>query len=79
MNIFAKTNIIKIKIENVSKNDKIRNVENTWMKICIERIDMITISGGKKSMKKKMLLLFLLRSVYKELHADHETGAADNK
>ena len=21
----------------------------------------------------------LLRSVYKELHADHETGAADNK
>ena len=26
-------------------------------------------------------LLFLLtfRSVYKELHADHETGAADNK
>jgi len=23
--------------------------------------------------------LFLFRSVYKELHADHETGAADNK
>ena len=41
-------------------------------------------------MKKKILnliwfltaLLFispLIRSVYKELHADHETGAADNK
>ena len=54
---------MKIKIENISKNDKIRNVENTWMKICIERIDMITISGGKKSMKKKMLLLFLLPTV----------------
>ena len=25
------------------------------------------------------LFEFLLRSVYKELHADHETGAADNK
>ena len=24
-------------------------------------------------------LIPLLRSVYKELHADHETGAADNK
>ena len=23
--------------------------------------------------------VFQLRSVYKELHADHETGAADNK
>ncbi len=26
-----------------------------------------------------MLFYFLVRSVYKELHADHETGAADNK
>jgi hypothetical protein len=25
------------------------------------------------------LYIPLLRSVYKELHADHETGAADNK
>ena len=25
------------------------------------------------------LFCSLLRSVYKELHADHETGAADNK
>ena len=25
------------------------------------------------------LLIHFLRSVYKELHADHETGAADNK
>ncbi len=24
-------------------------------------------------------IALLLRSVYKELHADHETGAADNK
>lgn len=27
----------------------------------------------------KKVLGLLLRSVYKELHADHETGAADNK
>ena len=26
-----------------------------------------------------MKLILYLRSVYKELHADHETGAADNK
>ena len=25
------------------------------------------------------IVKLLLRSVYKELHADHETGAADNK
>ena len=27
----------------------------------------------------KTVLIATLRSVYKELHADHETGAADNK
>ena len=26
-----------------------------------------------------VLLCVLVRSVYKELHADHKTGAADNK
>ena len=26
-----------------------------------------------------VLFLLTIRSVYKELHADHETGAADNK
>ena len=26
-----------------------------------------------------IILSLILRSVYKELHADHETGAADNK
>ena len=30
-------------------------------------------------MISKQLLNELIRSVYKELHADHETGAADNK
>jgi len=32
-------------------------------------------------MQFEVVLVFeqLLRSVYKELHADHETGAADNK
>jgi len=28
---------------------------------------------------KDELFKIILRSVYKELHADHETGAADNK
>ena len=26
-----------------------------------------------------VILVIMIRSVYKELHADHETGAADNK
>jgi len=29
--------------------------------------------------KHQMSFLVIVRSVYKELHADHETGAADNK
>ena len=33
---------------------------------------------GKKFMTGKSFSVWL-RSVYKELHADHETGAADNK
>ena len=30
-------------------------------------------------LETKELLQRLVKSVYKELHADHETGAADNK
>lgn len=33
----------------------------------------------KEATNKNMKVINLLRSVYKELHADHETGAADNK
>ena len=38
---------------------------------------LLQISGGKEMMA--MLWAQQIRSVYKELHADHETGAADNK
>ena len=30
-------------------------------------------------MAEMLIYRFCFRSVYKELHADHETGAADNK
>ena len=33
----------------------------------------------RKTAVKAMILTIAFRSVYKELHADHETGAADNK
>ena len=33
--------------------------------------------ASKVSIVQKSIVIF--RSVYKELHADHETGAADNK
>ena len=32
-----------------------------------------------KGMQRLWAFLLAFRSVYKELHADHETGAADNK
>ena len=35
------------------------------------------IKGGYY--EKAFIYCLLFRSVYKELHADHETGAADNK
>ena len=36
-------------------------------------------STGIETAAASMILIPILRSVYKELHADHETGAADNK
>lgn len=34
---------------------------------------------GGNLLKQKVQFKQQIRSVYKELHADHETGAADNK
>jgi|GEM_PF-2912100 len=31
------------------------------------------------ALEPKLWFIIFIRSVYKELHADHETGAADNK
>ena len=39
----------------------------------------IILSIGVTAMSKRQALIRKLKSVYKELHADHETGAADNK
>ena len=40
-------------------------------------VEMIGVFMNKKLVKEFLIITF--RSVYKELHADHETGAADNK
>ena len=37
----------------------------------------LPVKGNKR--KAEQILRRRIRSVYKELHADHETGAADNK
>ena len=48
-------------------------------------VTMLPISPISNVMKSSKYFVFFeisflcLRSVYKELHADHETGAADNK
>ena len=41
--------------------------------------NMVNMIREKEENKQKLLLTTMIRSVYKELHADHETGAADNK
>ena len=43
-------------------------------KYLFKNIGLLTLSSFATK-----LLSFFLRSFYKELHADHETGAADNK
>ena len=45
------------------------------MKVCYNKLWKLLIDKGMK----KSQLRVAVRSVYKELHADHETGAADNK
>ena len=40
---------------------------------------MVNMIREKEENKQKLLLTTMIRSVYKELHADHETGATDNK
>ena len=48
-------------------------------------VTMLPISPISNAMQTRIYFVFFeisflcLRSVYKELHADHETGAADNK
>ena len=41
--------------------------------------NMVNMIREKEENKQKLLLTTMIRSVYKELHADHETGATDNK
>ena len=41
--------------------------------------DIMNIFFNSRINANQSLLNVLFRSVYKELHADHETGAADNK
>ena len=50
---------------------KPRNLEEVYKKI-VE-------TGKDKYIYKLIIFMMKFRSVYKELHADHETGAADNK
>ena len=48
-------------------------------------IQSLQITQGREERCSSLLwvcfsfFMLLFRSVYKELHADHETGAADNK
>ena len=56
-----------------------------WFQDLLHKIPSKKLSTAKlkpmRYLKYAVLVIFviLLRSVYKELHADHETGAADNK
>ena len=45
--------------------------------ICSIPQDVFIAAGA--TVKSSLVFMRKFRSVYKELHADHETGAADNK
>ena len=65
------------------------NIPNKWLGIFpivhpsfiayIIAIQEVAFSVSSILYKNKALFHPSFRSVYKELHADHETGAADNK
>ena len=64
--------------------DHVKKIEKNWNKM-ISSGDTVVLAGdhswGRNLKEAEADLEFIasLRSVYKELHADHETGAADNK
>ena len=62
---------LKEVLENEGFILKPRNLEEVYKKI-VE-------TGKDKYIYKLIIFMMKFRSVYKELHADHETGAADNK
>lgn len=54
------------------------------LKAWLRHPDMLPLRGEQQATRvpsrlKHVFVNSLFRSVYKELHADHETGAADNK
>ena len=58
---------------------KLENTPSVWYNggDNFQFAEMIGVFMNKKLVKEFLIITF--RSVYKELHADHETGAADNK
>ena len=44
-----------------------------------QRLELSENSSRLSLSQNSMIFMKTVRSVYKELHADHETGAADNK
>ena len=50
-----------------------------WCFIRLRRIFIMRIMYIFRADHRFMISSIRIRSVYKELHADHETGAADNK
>ena len=50
-----------------------------FSKLCAPAQGRVPCTRAAAQAAALRLLYHMFRSVYKELHADHETGAADNK
>ena len=68
----------KIRIRNVFQNGLPVYMSFSGGKdsLCMAQLVMELVQAGEINPAQ---LIVQFRSVYKELHADHETGAADNK
>ncbi len=71
------------KVENLSLEEMLMKTEQ---EIKTTEAELKELRLKAKELRKKIedkqkdeIFSALIRSVYKELHADHETGAADNK
>ena len=70
------------KVENKGKAEGKIEGKNQMALLVKKLLDQSRIEDVKRASEDKTYrdkLMKELRSVYKELHADHETGAADNK
>ena len=67
---------VETEMKKISQEEKQIYRRRIKLIFTLHLIIMLIIALGKVN---EFIFSLMFRSVYKELHADHETGAADNK